>query len=218
MYESDFNENTNNFRTLPMLALRGLSVFPHMLLNFDVERPKSVAALNYASETKRIIFLLTQKDIAKESPMENDLYRVGTICNVKQLLRLPGGNIKVLVEGVCRARLVELKTDKKFFVADVEVIDEPRCPSSPKSEAMCRKAVELFDEYALRTSNVTKETVLAVYSHNEPGYIADFIAQNTYMPSEKKQNVLEAINPLKRIELMCTYLARELSIIEISAD
>ena len=92
----NFNEMTKNEK-MPMLALRGLSVFPNMLLNFDVERSKSAAALSVAAESDRRIFLLSQKDVSKESPAEEDLYKIGTICIVKQLLRLPGGSIKVLV-------------------------------------------------------------------------------------------------------------------------
>jgi ATP-dependent Lon protease len=213
---SDTNTVITTFENLPMLALRGLSVFPNMLLNFDVERAMSVAALNVASEGERRIFLLAQKDISKESPTEADLYKVGTICYVKQLLRIPGGGIKVLVEGQCRAALKKILSDRKYFFAEVEPIAE-EIPEkmTPRVEALIRKCVGLFDSYSSLTGNVTKEAVIAIYSSSEPGYIADYIAQNMYMKPEKKQLILETVSPVKRLELVADMLLREIEVIEI---
>lgn len=208
--ELPLNEN------LPMLALRGLSVFPNMLLNFDVERPMSVAALNVAADGERRIFLLAQKDISKESPSENDLYKVGTICTVKQLLRIPGGGIKVLVEGTQRAALRKIISDRKFFFAEVEpIFEEPLEKMTPRLEALIRKCVGLFDTYSSITGNVTKEAVVAIYASTDPGYIADYIAQNMYMKPEKKQLILETGAPSKRVELVCDMLMREIEVIQI---
>ncbi len=201
---------------LPMLALRGLSVFPNMLLNFDVERPMSVAALNVASEGERKIFLLAQKDISKESPSESDLYKVGTICTIKQLLRIPGGGIKVLVEGVQRASLKKILSDRKYFFAEVEPINEEYPEKlTPRVEALIRKCVGLFDTYSSMTGNVTKEAVVTIYASTEPGYIADYITQSMYMKPEKKQLILETGAPNKRLELVCDMLLREIEVIEI---
>lgn len=201
---------------LPMLALRGLSVFPNMLLNFDVERPMSVAALNAASDGERRIFLLAQKDITKESPTEIDLYMVGTICYIKQLLRIPGGGIKVLVEGVQRASLKTILSDRKFFFAEVDPIIE-KVPNkiTPRVEALIRKSISLFDTYASLTGNVTKETVLAIYSSTAPGYVADYITQNLFLKPDKKQMILESQAHSKRLELVCDILLREIEVIEI---
>ncbi|NLA87919.1 MAG: endopeptidase La, partial [Clostridiales bacterium] len=213
------SENNNDIHlteNLPMLALRGLSVFPNMILNFDVERPISVAALNVAAEGERRIFLIAQRDISKESPGENDLYKIGTICVIKQLLRIPGGGIKVLVEGMQRARLKKVLSDKKFFFAEVEpVFDEPSGKMTPRIEALIRKCVGLFDTYSAMTGNVTKEAVVAIYASAEPGYIADYIAQSMYMKPEKKQLILETCSPTKRLELICDMLLREIEVIEI---
>lgn len=201
---------------MPMLALRGLSVFPNMLLNFDVERPMSVAALNAAAEGERKIFLLAQKDISKESPGEGDLYNVGTICSIKQLLRIPGGGIKVLVEGLQRASLKRIQSDKKYFFVNVESIAEALPEKqTPRLEALIRKCVSLFDTYSSLTGNVTKEAVIAIYALTEPGYIADYITQNMYLKPEKKQQVLETGVPVKRLELVCDMLLREIEVIEI---
>lgn len=211
----NLNENIIT-ESLPMLALRGLSVFPNMLLNFDVERSMSVAALNVAAEGERRIFLLAQKDISKEAPTENDLYKVGTICYIKQLLRIPGGGIKVLVEGQQRATLVKILSDRKFFFTEVEqIVEEAPEKLTPRMEAMIRKTVSLFDSYSTITGNVTKEAVIAIYSSTEPGYIADYIAQNMYLKPEKKQQILETGSPTKRLELICDILLREIEVIEI---
>ncbi len=201
---------------LPMLALRGLSVFPNMLLNFDVERPMSVAALNVAADGERRIFLLAQKDISKESPSEHDLYKVGTICRIKQLLRIPGGGIKVLVEGSQRASLTKILSDRKYFFAEVEpIFEETAEKTTPRIEALIRKSVGLFDTYSSMTGNVTKEAVVAIYASTEPGYIADYITQSMYMKPDKKQLILETCAPTKRLELVCDMLLREIEVIEI---
>lgn len=201
---------------MPMLALRGLSVFPNMLLNFDVERPMSVAALNVAAEGERKIFLLAQKDISKESPGEDDLYNVGTICYIKQLLRIPGGGIKVLVEGLQRASLNKILSDRKYFFVNIEpIVEEIPEKLTPRIEALIRKSVSLFDTYSTITGNVTKEAVIAIYTLTEPGYIADYITQNMYLKPEKKQLILETAAPIKRLELVCDILMREIEVIEI---
>jgi ATP-dependent Lon protease len=213
---SDTTNERRLIENLPMLALRGLSVFPNMLLNFDVERPMSVAALNVAAEGERRIFLLAQKDISKESPSETDLYKVGTICTIKQLLRIPGGGIKVLVEGSQRAALKKILNDRKYFFAEVEpIFEEPAEKMTPRVEALIRKCVGLFDTYASMTGNVTKEAVVGIYASTEPGYIADYITQSMYMKPEKKQLILETCAPAKRLELVCDMLLREIEVLEI---
>ena len=214
------SENINNMHlteSLPMLALRGLSVFPNMLLNFDVERPMSVAALNVAAEGERRIFLLAQKDITKESPGENDLYKVGTICVIKQLLRIPGGGIKVLVEGIQRASLKKILNDRKYFFVEVEpILEEAVEKMTPRIEALIRKCVGLFDTYSAMTGNVTKEAVVAIYASSEPGYCRLHYAEHVY-EAEKKQLILETRSPTKRLELICDMLLREIEVIELSS-
>ena len=201
---------------LPLLALRGLSVFPNMLLNFDVERTMSTSALDAATGGDRKIFLLAQKDMTKESPTERDLYKIGTICHVKQVLKIPGGGMKVLVEGFCRAKLVSLQQDKKFYIAEVTPIEEVVVPKkTAKVEALMRKCINLFDTYAALSAGVAKETVLALFSFTEPGRVADYIIQNMFTKAESKQQILETINPIKRLELICDMLAREIEVLAI---
>ena len=211
------NEN-NSLVTeyLPLLALRGLSVFPNMLLNFDVEREMSTNALNAASNGDRQIFLIAQRDIMKENPSERDLYTIGTICYIKQVLKVPGGGTKVLVEGRCRARLVSMHTGKKYFTAEVEpVYEEKVTVKTAKVEALMRKSISLFDTYAALSPGVAKETVLTLFTFSDPGGIADYIIQNMYTKPERKQQALEALDPMKRLDLICDMLAREIEVLAI---
>ena len=201
---------------LPLLALRGISVFPNMLLNFDVERTMSTSALDAATTGDRKIFLLAQKDMTKESPTERDLYKIGTICYVKQVLKIPGGGMKVLVEGSCRAKLLCMYEDMKFYTAEVEPIPEVFVQKkTAKIEALVRKCTNLFDTYAALSAGVARETVLALFSFTEPGRIADYVIQNVFTKAELKQQVLETINPIKRIELICDMLSREIEVLAI---
>ena len=208
--------NTMITESLPLLALRGLSVFPNMLLNFDVERTKSTGALDAASNGDRRIFLVAQKDIMKETPGQNDLHKIGTICYIKQVLKIPGGGMKVLVEGKCRARLISMREDRKYFTVEVEpIIEEYSFQRSAKIEALMRKAINLFDTYAALSPGVTKETVLNLFSITDPGILSDFIIQNIYTKPESKQLILETIKPVKRLEVICDVLSREIEVLGI---
>jgi ATP-dependent Lon protease len=201
---------------LPLLALRGLSVFPNMLLNFDVERAMSTGALDAASNGDRKIFLLAQRDISKEAPNQRDLHRIGTICYIKQVLKIPGGGMKVLVEGHCRARLVAMHEEKKYVTAEVEPIEEITVPQrTAKIEALMRKGISLFDTYAALSAGIAKETVLALFTITDPGRLADFIIQNIYTKPESKQLILDTLDPIKRLEAINNLLAREIDVLAI---
>jgi len=201
---------------LPLLALRGLSVFPNMLLNFDVERAKSTGALDAASNGDRRVFLIAQKDISKETPGRNDLHKIGTICYVKQVLKIPGGGMKVLVEGKCRARLISMHEERKYFAVEVEpIVEQLQLRRTAKIEALMRKAISLFDTYATLSPGVSKETVLNMFSITDPGILSDFIIQNIYTKPESKQLILETIKPAKRLEVICDVLTREIEVLGI---
>jgi ATP-dependent Lon protease len=199
-----------------MLALRGLCVFPGLLLNFDVERSKSTAALDASGDYSRKIFLLTQRDIMKEHPGVSDLYTLGTICYVKQMLKLPGGGMKVLVEGICRARLVSVVNDKKYFIAEAQPVTEPvTARSNIRAEALSRKCKSMFDTYAALSSMVTRETMLNLFSITEPGKVADYIAHHMFLRHDSKQRVLEAISPTRRLDAVCDILTREIEVLTV---
>ena len=204
----------------PLLPMRGLSVFPGMLINFDVIRPKSVAALNSALEDSRMIFVVAQRDISKDVPVESDLYTIGTICRVKQLLRIPGTEgVRVLVEGFKRARMIRFEEKDEFYFAEVEAVENDDVKfSSAKSEAAIRQCLNLFDEYAHLFGALPPEILTKIADSDDPGYVSDFIAQNMYMRPEKKQALLEELQPLHRIQLLNRFLAREIAVLSIEHD
>ena len=204
------NEET---KLMPLLPLRGVTAFPNVLLGFDVERPISVAALNAALGENQEIVLVTQSDIAANLPHANELYAIGTVCNVRQLLRVPGGAVKVMVEGQYRARLRSVKEGTPYYSAEVERIQEPTPRvNAAKREAMIRHCVSMFEEYCELTEMAIPERVLLLVNSEDMGFVADFVAQYTLSSFERKQQVLETAHPAKRLELVTHLLAQEIEI------
>ena len=205
--------------TVPALALRGLNIFPNMLLHFDVARPASIRALDEAMAGGTPIFLVPQKDMAVEEPKREDLYNVGTLCNVRQILRLPGDNVRVMVDGVSRGRLVELTQTEPWLIASVEEIPAPiHNGNTPKAEALVRQTYDLFETYCGLATRVNPETFLNILSNDDPGYIADYIAQNIHLRMEDKQAILEELRPLRRLSRLCQMLRREVEILQLEDD
>ena len=166
-------------RSMPVMALRGLSVFPGMLLNFDVERPMSAAALNLAMNADQIIFLAAQKEISKDVPFLDDIYRVGTVCRVRQLLRQPGSKtVRIMVEGLARGRLDALTMDSPSLFGEIEPMPDAEEKPTVKTEALCRRCTALFSEYAQISGNIAPESVINIMANTDAAYVADFIAQN----------------------------------------
>ncbi len=200
---------------MPALALRGLTVFPNMLLHFDVGREASIKALDECMSSGRPIFLVAQRDMAVEQPALKDLYSVGTISSVKQILRLPGNNVRVMVEGSGRGRLLSLHHCVPYLLAEVEELPEPAFRSTPRTEALIRQAYELFEQYCELSPRVTPDLMLNVLSSQDPGYIADYITQNIAMRAGEKQAILEELRPVRRLERLCQALGRELEILAV---
>ena len=172
-------EELNRQQTMPALALRGLTVFPQMLLHFDVGRQASIQALDESMASGQPIFLVAQRELAVESPQEKDLYSIGTICNVRQILRLPGDNVRVMVEGVSRGRLCLLPKTTPYLNALVEELPaEQPVRRSTRTEALIRQTYELFERFIELAPKMTPDVLLSVLSSEDPGYIADYIAQN----------------------------------------
>ncbi|MGI5977997.1 MAG: endopeptidase La [Oscillospiraceae bacterium] len=206
-------------KTYALLPMRGLSVFPGMLINFDVIRERSVAALDAALAGDRTIFVVAQRDISQEVPAEHDLYEIGTICRVKQLLRIPGmDGARVLVEGQQRAKILRFDPREAFDVAVVLPVESETKFSSARAEALIRQCLSLFDEYIHLFGALSPELLTKIADSDDPAYVADFIAQNIYMKPEKKQALLEELRPLSRISLLNRFLAREISVMSIEQD
>lgn len=147
---------------LPVLALRGLTVFPHTSLTFDVERRISMKALEVAMETGQEIFLVTQREINVNKPTEQDLYTMGTISRVTQILRLGQNSLRVMVEGGRRARLKRLWQTEPYLQGHVELAEEGEAMGGPRTEALLRQAQSLFQDYAQLAGNVAEEILAAV--------------------------------------------------------
>ena len=199
-----------NTLNIPVLALRGLTVFPHTNLTFDVERRISIKALEVAMETGQEIFLVTQREIGVEKPTERDLYTMGTVSRVTQILRLGKSSLRVMVEGGRRACLRRLWQTEPYLQGHVELVEETAGVSNtPRTEALLRQTCGLFQDYAQLAGNVAEEVTATVLDSQDPGFLADFIAQNTALRYDDKQAILEELSPLVRLRKLNGFLARE---------
>ena len=207
-------------RGLPMLALRGMTAFPGMLLTFDIERPMSMAALNFAMGADQNIFLVTQRDVVKDIPQKEDLYEVGTVCRIRQQLKQPSGNsARVMVEGMYRGRIREIVTDSPSFYAEVERVNDcSERVSEARREALVRSCVTLFEEYVRLSDNTPPEIVLNILSNNDAGYVADFIANTVRFKYQDKQLLLEETHPTRRLAMLCRMLNNELNVMTIEQE
>ena len=202
---------------IPVLALRGLTVFPHMSLTFDVERRISIAALERAMETDQEVFLVTQREISVDLPEEKDLYVLGTISHIRQVLRLSPNSVRVMVEGRCRARMRHLWQSVPYLQANVEEVQEEAVSDafrrSPRTEALLRQAWNLFGEYTQLSGSIPEEIITAVMDCRDVGYLADFIAQNIPLRHTEKQEILEELAPFSRLRKLNNFLARECNVL-----
>ena len=205
---------------LPMIALRGLSVFPGMLLTFDVERPASVAALGIAGKNEQLIFLAAQKDLSVDVPGAEDIYPVGTVCRLRQQLRQPHGNIcRVMVEGLYRAVSVSMDTDIKGYMAELRPLpDRAERVSADRMQALVRNCVTLYDEYLHMNQDLPSEQILNLLSNPRPDYVAYYIAQNMHLSVEDRQSILESLYPSRRLQLMGKILNHELNVLSIEKE
>ena len=213
-----------NMRLMPTVALRGLVIFPGMFIHFDVGREKSINALRKAMDTDQEIFLVTQKDISIDDPEYSDLYEIGVIATVKQVLKLPGksGNVRVAVEGVQRARLIQGFDAGKsnHLKAMVFPIDEPSVKAEDEdyAKALVRHTKDVFADYSDCAPQLPADIMTAVMQKNEPGDLADYIAGNIMLEYEDRMDILSVINPIRRLEEMCVLLASEGNLLSIEAD
>ena len=200
---------------IPVLALRGLTVFPHMNLTFDVERRVSIAALERAMEADQDIFLVTQREAGVDAPGEGDLYEVGTVSHIRQILRLSPHAVRCVVEGRQRARLRRLWQAEPYLQANVELIEEPAAAvrRGPRMEALLRQACSLFGEYAGLVNSLPEEVIARVMDCQDPGYLADFITQNINLRYTDKQEILEELVPHVRLRKLNGFLARECDVL-----
>ena len=201
---------------IPVVALRGMTVFPQLTASFDVEREISIYALDHAMEADRRVFLVTQKEIGVMQPSEEDLYTVGTICHILHIIKTSDNSVRVVVEGEQRARIHRLWQSRPFLQANVELLEED-FPGrhSDRTEALLRQTYSIFGAYQELVPNLSEELASTILDSRDPGYLADYIAQNITLRHTDRQRVLEELNPVRRLALVNEILAREINVISM---
>src|SRR6185312_837919 len=207
-------EAAENSVTYPLLPLRDVVVFPHMVIPLFVGRLKSIKALETAMESGKSILLVAQKSAAKDEPSPEDLYDIGSIANILQMLKLPDGTVKVLVEGVQRARVVGVTDEKSHYVAEAVPIPADAIEST-EVEAMRRAMLTQFDQYVKLNKKIPPEILTSLSGIDEPGRLADTVAAHLPLKLDQKQAVLEMFEVKKRLEHLLSLMEAELDILQV---
>ena len=203
-------------KNLPLIPLRGLAIFPYMVLHFDVGREKSISALEEAMLEDQLVFLAVQKDPEIDIPTKDDFYHVGTICKVKQMLKLPGNTIRVLVEGISRGKISKLTQEEPFFRADIDEVEyDEEALQDKEIEAIMRAVYDSFEEYVNIGNKVSPEILMTITDIEEPSRFVDTIAANMLLKPSQKQEILEIFNPKERLEFIYKILLEEIEVLEI---
>ncbi|HHX13610.1 MAG TPA: endopeptidase La [Clostridiales bacterium] len=201
---------------MPMIPLRGLTIFPSMVLHFDIGREKSISALEKAMMMNQTVFLSTQMNPDLDLPTRDDFYRIGTVAKIKQMLRLPGDTIRVLVEGISRGEILEFVFEVPYFKCRVkEIPEEEHDVISPTIVALMRTVLASFEEYLNINPKISEDIFPSVASVEQPGRLADVITSHLDIKIEEKQQVLEAFSVEERLELLNSILTKEIEILNI---
>ena len=218
---SEIEKNLNDKKSislptvLPMLPVRDVVVFPSMVLPIAVGREKSIRALEEAMTSERYIFVATQKNLQIEDPSPDDIYNIGSVCEVLQMLKMPDGTLKILIECVARAEWTEFKlTDKGYVEVGLNIFDE-NIEKTPEVEAVMRRIISLFEQYVKLNPRMPMEISISVSNIQDPSKLADTIASHISIKSNEKQAILEAVNPLKRLNKIIQILNTEIEILNI---
>ncbi len=212
---NDKNETPKIPDNLPMLPVRDIILYPAMVLPLAVGREKSVRALEEAMSANRLIFVVAQKNIQIEDPTPDDIYSIGTVCEVLQILKMPDGTLKALVEGISRAQWTDFKlSDKGYIEVGVNVFDE-KIEKTPESEAIMRRAISLFEQYVKLNPRMPMEVSISINNITDPARLADTIASHLAIKNNEKQTILELIDPVERLEKIIQILSAEIEILNI---
>ena len=207
-----------NTINIPVLALRGMTAFPGETVSFDVEREISIFALDNAMEGDRRLFLVTQRKIGVSEPEEQDLYEIGTVCHVLQIIKTSETTVRVLVEGEQRARLHRLWQASPFLQANVELLEDAPYRSTSHTEALLRQTYAIFGAYKELSPQMSDEVVAQVLDQRDPGRLADFIAQNLTLRHQDRQRVLDQLHPVKRLQLVNDILTHEVDVMGLEFE
>ncbi len=208
-----------NLQTMPMVALRGLVVFPYMVLHFDVGRDMSVAAVEECMVQGKEIFLAAQRDVRVEKPEKTDIHEIGTVAKVKQVLKLPGDIMRVLVEGTRRGKLMTYASTEPYIEAVVQVFtDEEEAGQAVMKEVYMRRIGKLFERFASLGARIPAETLFTVNEIEDAGKFADMVASNVAIKLDDKQRVLDCVDELERLKVVQEILEKEIEILEIDKE
>jgi len=204
-------------RIIPLIPLRGMSVFPHMVIHFDVGREKSINALEKAMVDDSMIFLCTQKDIKVENPTPEDFYHIGTVAKIKQMLKLPGGSIRVLVEGVNRGKIAEVLQEEDYFKVEIDELtyDPKEIVISKEIEAAMRLVINGFEEYLALSNRLSPDILFTITDIEDPGRLADVVASYINLKIEDYQKILETFDFYERLETLHKILQEEIELLKI---
>ncbi len=208
-------EKMNPMLEMPVLPLRGIMLFPGTVLHFDVGRAKSIVALEAAMKGDQQIFLVAQRDVENEDPEREDLYDVGTIARIKQIVRLPGENSRVLVEGVSRALLRGIKEKDGYMQGMLEPVLSEGTVVSIETDALLQTARDFFEDYCRASGRFPQELISSILSIQDPGQLADFIAHNVLGKLEERQEILDILDEVKRLETVCQKLLTETEMADV---
>ena len=203
---------------MPILALRGLAIFPDQTVHFDVGRPKSAYALEAAMKENQTIFLVPQKDFMVDDPSVSDLYPIGTVAQVKQVLKAPDENLRVLVTGLTRGRITEVKQNTPYLMGMVESVSTVQSTDSLKSRAMRREANSLYATYTEITEHPSQMIQMKMFTSEDNGFLADSIGQNSGLDIEDKAALLCQLNPNKRLEMAISMLRQEIEVLRLESE
>lgn len=204
-------------KTLPLIPLRGITIFPHMVMHFDVGREKSIEALEKAMMDDSSILLCTQKNPKVDEPTPDDFFHIGTVSKVKQILKLPGGSIRVLIEGVNRGKIESIIQEEPYFEAEIEELyyDPDEVEKNQDIEAAMRLVVDDLEIYVSLSEKINSEVVFAVTDIEDPGRLADVVSSYIHLKLEDNQKILETFDFYERLEVLHTILKEEIEILEL---
>lgn len=206
-------------RTLPLIPIRGIGIFPNTVIHFDIGREKSVNALEEAMLEDSDIFLTIQKIADLDTPKEDDFYDTGVICKIKQMIKMPGDNIRVLVEGINRAKITSIVKDDPYFEVMLdEYIYDYKLPLSDKLEAMVRLTLNNFEEYSSIYAKISTDAVISLKEIKNPDKLADVVASYIYLKADEKQSLLEIFDPYERLESINKMVAKEIKVLQIENE
>lgn len=201
--------------TLPMIPMRGMAIFPSMSMHVDVARAKSKAAIEQSMLSSQQIFLISQKEAAIGDPMLDDLAKVGCVCRIKQVLRIPGDTVRILAEGLYRAEIKAITTDEHMFEAVIKEAPDEFVYDHVQASALMRLITNVFEEYAQESGKVSPDILQSLKAVNDPSYFADLMTASILENEEQRQEILDIFDPVKRLEWLYEFLLSEIQIMEM---